>query len=420
MPTTCVSLTKKLKETVILIESAISTIGGSRLYFVGGFVRDRVLEKDIGDADFVERESKDVDFVVCEMPFNSNQVSEALDAIVSALSTIPNSKVKEVGKSFGVVKATINGEEFDFAIPRMSESKIGNGHADFIVEMDPSASIETDLSRRDFTMNAMALTMDLQIIDPFGGIRDIENTVIRTVGKPYDRFMEDPLRILRGLQFASRLDFSIDEETFCEMKKLAGTVLTISGERIYEEFKKAFSEVFCFSFIHMLMTTGIGNLLFGSNFYPREVIFVPPPRRDRKDESVDIRFVAMFLFGGDYTVLKLPTRTIQMIELGRNMHSNKKEPWEYIGSLDGEFEMLYFVMRERRDLFFKMERLPITSKKLAVSGGELMEHGLKGKEIGKAQKMFLSLIWNGKLSNKKKSLLDYLDANINLVREVDV
>ena len=140
--------------------------------------------------------SKDVDFLIRGL---------TLKNIADALA--PLGKVSEVGQAFGVVTATIDGEEFDFAIPRTSETKTGDKHTDFEVVTDPSASVESDLGRRDFTINAIAKDSGGRIIDLFGGLEDLQNKVIRAVGDPDSRFKEDPLRMLRAIQFAARFGF---------------------------------------------------------------------------------------------------------------------------------------------------------------------------------------------------------------------
>jgi tRNA nucleotidyltransferase/poly(A) polymerase len=115
--------------------------------------------------------------------------------------------------------------------PPRREVSTGPGRHDFDIVVDPSAPVEVDLERRDFTINAMAKRLDDgAIVDPFGGRADLEQRVLRTVS---DRsFAEDPLRIVRGLRFASQLDFDFDEHTLGQMREHAGSVGLVSGERV--------------------------------------------------------------------------------------------------------------------------------------------------------------------------------------------
>lgn len=99
-------------------------------------------------------------------------------------------------------------------------------------------SIEEDLARRDFTINAIAMDADGELIDPFDGKKDIENKVIRAVGAPERRFEEDALRIIRAVRFESTLSFEMEEETKKAVKKLSFSLVSVSGERIFTEFKK--------------------------------------------------------------------------------------------------------------------------------------------------------------------------------------
>ncbi|MDO8461843.1 MAG: HDIG domain-containing protein, partial [Deltaproteobacteria bacterium] len=189
------------------------------VYEVGGTVRDRLL----GLA------HKDRDLLVAKLPF------EKLTAILQKSGT-----VTQVGRSFGVLKFSPRGskEVYDIALPR-KEVSTGQGHRDFLVDFDPSLPVEKDLERRDFTINAMARHLPTQkLIDPFGGQKDLENRLLRMVAPR--AFEEDPLRLLRGVQFASRFKLQPTPETEEAMKKAAPLIKTISAERISEEIRKLF------------------------------------------------------------------------------------------------------------------------------------------------------------------------------------
>jgi tRNA nucleotidyltransferase (CCA-adding enzyme) len=192
-----------------------------KIYEVGGAVRDKYL--------FGENTSKDHDYLVTGIPF---------DELSTKLKKF--GKVDLVGRSFGVIKFTkfINGEPntYDIALPRKDIST-GAGHKDFNVDFDPNLSVEDDLYRRDFTINAMAISLDdKKLIDPLNGMADIESKQIRMVYE--DSFKDDPLRMLRAIQFSARFDFEIEAGTFNAMKKHADLINTISPERIAEELNK--------------------------------------------------------------------------------------------------------------------------------------------------------------------------------------
>ncbi|MBI2341801.1 MAG: HDIG domain-containing protein, partial [Deltaproteobacteria bacterium] len=203
-----------------MFEACIHEAGGE-IYEVGGTVRDRILGLS----------HKDRDFLVTGIP---------IDKLSEILKTF--GVVTFVGKSFGVLKFSPfkeKGVTYDIAIPR-KEVSTGSGHRDFEVSYDHALPVEIDLSRRDFTINAMAKNIRTgEIIDPFGGREDLKKLLLKQV---FDgAFREDPLRLLRAVQFAARFNLSIEPETHANMKKFASLIETISGERVAEELKKLFS-----------------------------------------------------------------------------------------------------------------------------------------------------------------------------------
>lgn len=194
---------------------------GAELYEVGGPVRDHLLGRSAKDHDYLIRR------------LTVRQIRTVLD---------PLGKVTLVGKSFGVVKFTPYRDRsltIDFALPRR-ESSTGPGHRDFDVDFDPELPVEADLGRRDFTINAMAraVTSDT-IIDPFGGQSDLEAKILRQVFP--QAFEEDPLRLMRAIQFAARFDLAIEEHTWEAMREHAHLISTVSPERVAEELRKLMS-----------------------------------------------------------------------------------------------------------------------------------------------------------------------------------
>ena len=205
---------------------AISKLG--KLYEVGGAVRDDLLG--------LEHAGYDRDYLVTGVK---------IDDLIGELKK--SGRVDVVGKSFGVIKYTefekaigANGESishtFDIALPRV-ETSHGHGHKEFAVEYDPDIPIEEDLGRRDFTVNAMARSVTGgEVIDPYGGQKDLKEYTLRMVTE--NSFAEDPLRMLRGAQFAARFNLLIEDKTWNAMRHNAELVKTISAERIAEELNK--------------------------------------------------------------------------------------------------------------------------------------------------------------------------------------
>ena len=173
-------------------------LAAGRIYEVGGCVRDALMHRQL--------DSKDRDYLVCGVP---------LDRLTKMLSR--HGYLDLVGKSFGVIKFTPHAEPgaprltYDVTLPRRERS-IGVGHTDFEVDYDPSLRVEDDLGRRDFSINAMARDLrDGRIVDPFNGRRDLADGVIRMVVT--NSFPEDPLRMLRAVQFAARFEFTVELAT---------------------------------------------------------------------------------------------------------------------------------------------------------------------------------------------------------------
>lgn len=182
-----------------------------RPYLVGGAVRDALLG----------RETKDLDFVV---------VGLAPEALAAALARF--GRVEEIeSRAFGVFKFTPTGttEIYDVALPRR-DRWTGLAYKDMTAEL--GASLEEDLARRDFTVNALALSLQGALLDPWGGQADLQARLLRAVGNPQQRFSEDPSRILRGLRLACELDFALEPNTARAMAGMAPEItrLTPRGE----------------------------------------------------------------------------------------------------------------------------------------------------------------------------------------------
>ncbi len=179
---------------------------------VGGFVRDSLLGID----------SKDVDIEVYGL---------SMDEIHSALSDLGEFKIDSVGKAFGVLKID---NEIDISIPRR-ENKVGVGHKGFHVMFDPNMDIEEAASRRDFTINSMAMDIDGNIFDPFNGRKDLMLSKLRATSKA---FSEDPLRAMRAMQFGSRFFMTLERSTVDMCREMRSMKSELPKERIWEEWKK--------------------------------------------------------------------------------------------------------------------------------------------------------------------------------------
>jgi tRNA nucleotidyltransferase/poly(A) polymerase len=188
---------------------------GKELFLVGGSVRDALLGKPIKDYDLATEATPDE---VIEMLKNQPFITNII----------------ETGKSFGVINALTDNDEYEIATFR-SESGYEDSRRPSNVQF---TDIATDVSRRDLTINALFYDLDTnEVVDLVGGIEDLKNGVIRTVGDPSERFDEDKLRVLRAIRFAARFGSDVDEKIDKLLSK--GIDLSmISGERIRDEFIK--------------------------------------------------------------------------------------------------------------------------------------------------------------------------------------
>ncbi len=230
---------------------------GKECYAVGGAVRDLVMG----------REPHDIDLATNARP---NEVKEIFSK--AGCKTIPT------GEKYGTITVTCDGSRF-YEVTTFRGEKYRRGSRKPIVTF--SDSILEDLERRDFTINAMAYDFrDDTIIDPFGGIEDIRKGVIRAVGDPDKRFLEDPLRIFRMCRFSSIYGFKIDKGTFNAAKRKSGELKWVSMERKVEETKKAFFKSDKPSmFVECLVDTGAMMYMI-PELYKTVNVDQPPPHRE--------------------------------------------------------------------------------------------------------------------------------------------
>ncbi len=183
---------------------------GYECFAVGGCVRDSLMGKDPVDWDFTTNASPD-DILRCFSDF----------------------KTIEVGKQYGTIAVVINNETFEITTYRVDGVYSDSRHPDSV---SFSSSIADDLSRRDFTINSMAYSSSCGLVDPYGGLEDINNGIIRCTGEPKRRFYEDALRILRALRFSSRYNFKIETHTKDSIFECKESLKLVHPNRLRKEF----------------------------------------------------------------------------------------------------------------------------------------------------------------------------------------
>lgn len=200
-----------------------------KIYLVGGAVRDRLLGLPAGDRDWV--------------------------VVGETQASMEAAGFKPVGRDFPVFLHPDTGEEHALA---RTERKSGRGYRGFVVDADPSVSLEEDLGRRDFTINAIAQDAQGGLVDPHGGVADIEARVLRHVGPA---FVEDPLRVLRAARFMARfatLGFTVAPETMALMREItaSGELADLVPERVWQELRRALASPRPSAFLRTLRDSG--------------------------------------------------------------------------------------------------------------------------------------------------------------------
>ena len=203
----------------------------TRMYLVGGSVRDRLLGKACNDFDFaVEAESYDA--MMLYLKKRGMEVYKELPEFVTVRGRIPLAgcswpPAQDYEAPVLIVPA-------DFTLCREEAMYTDMRHPSVVTP----TSLEVDLSRRDFTMNAIAQDGEGNYIDPFNGRHDIDCRIIRCVGDPYTRFSEDPLRMLRALRFSVVLDFRIEHDTSKAIRLCSDLLRSLPVERVQTELMK--------------------------------------------------------------------------------------------------------------------------------------------------------------------------------------
>jgi len=361
-----------------------------KVYEVGGCVRDRIRGE----------ESKDIDILVCNVSI------EELKKSISVLGTVTSTMV---GEKMNVLKINIFGQDFDISIPRTEVYDGSNTHNGVSTFGDPSLSVEDDMGRRDFRCNSIALDLEnFNYVDPYNGLIDIVNKKICFVGNPEDRIKEDPLRIIRAIQFSIRFDYSIEEKSYEAMKEYSYLLSNITSERILEEFRKAFEKNMSdnnHKFVNYITDIPFFATYFGLDLFPIKSYII------RNKFLCNI--ACLFYNGGDFKKLKLDNHTLEIVNILRRLKS--EDVFEVIYKKDH----LYFDVMDcvfsvgDRNLFFNYQKLdlcPLHPKFLAISSEELTSLGFSGKELGMIQKELCQKIYTKEiLANEYQMIMEYLE-----------
>lgn len=203
---------------------------GFEAYFVGGCVRDALIDRNFSDVDI------------------------ATDATAEEIKEIFKDTY-DIGLKFGSIRVNYDGFIYDITTYRKEEGYTDNRHPD---KLEHAGTLEKDLERRDFTVNAMAFSFETGLIDLFSGIEDLKKKTIRAVGPPGKRFEEDALRMMRAVRFACELGYDIEPKTRKAIMRNCDRLKNISMERIYSEFSKILKGQFIDKIVY-LRDTNLGR-----------------------------------------------------------------------------------------------------------------------------------------------------------------
>ena len=376
---------------------------GYQAYYVGGCVRDFLLNKEVGDIDIA--------------------TSAPPEVIQHSFS-----KVILVGVEHGTVIVRYNDESYEVTTFRLDGDYSDKRRPDTVQFVD---RLDEDLKRRDFTINALAMDKTGNIIDLFNGKQDLKDKIIRTVGNGEERFSEDPLRIIRAIRFSSQLGFTISDKTIKDIIKIGKDIEGLAAERITNEISKVFMGTYVNQGIKYIKETDIGIHLPTFKQYP-EIIHLLP--NDIPSATSFAEVIALF------HLLKPEVRIPVWAKDWKCSNETKKDAELLVTSYNyfiehGLDRWLIYHFDQRYDLGFTnlvymlnnksidpteiqtiRSHLPIQHKKeLAINGHDLLIWFPDRKQGPWLKQMLKSVEKNivyGKLENKRDHIKEWLKWNL--------
>lgn len=391
-------MTKLPKEALIILKEL--EINNFEAFLVGGFVRDLLLNRKTHDIDCA-----------------TNALPDQIETVFKQY------KQSHVGKEHGTIGVKVNDFWIEITTYRVDHETNDHRRPKSVVF---TPSLQEDVNRRDFTMNALAINSNFEILDYVNGQEDINSKLIRCVGNPEIRFYEDSLRILRAIRFACQLDFKIDEQSLDAMHKHAYLLNALAVERIYQEFKLILESDHLLKYLSK--TKDIINI-----FLP-EIMDLSDQDLDKIDKCDTFlkRFGLFFIHKSEESInvrcaaLKMPKKlmkdcidfhacfnhdyTIQTIDLKRMMQS-------YPNQIILEAIEMQKLMcpdrynKESHQLLLQLikDNVVISIKDLAINGHDLMALNIQGKAIQETLNGCLEAVMLNKVDNDRDALLEWVN-----------
>ena len=398
------------------VETVIDRLenNGYSAYLVGGCVRDFLMEKT----------PNDFDVTTCAKP----------EEILSCFSDV---KCLDIGIKHGTVTLVLDGKCVEVTTYRVDGKYNDSRHPENVEFTD---NIVLDLSRRDFTVNAIAYSPKRGFVDEFSGISDINNKLIKCVGNPRIRFSEDSLRIMRALRFSSVLGFSIDEQTKLAVQCQKDLLKNISAERINVEFSK--------------LLCGLDAQLIIREF--KDVVFVFAPQLEcasnthfetslnafsKLQNELCIRLAALLWSVGNVTKavdflksLKYDNKTVRFVQsvlngINEAVACDRIGVRKFASKYGFDNSRIIFNMKnalgiidnsEYNNLVLFLDGIKsdgdcINISMLNICGNDIADEcSLSGKKIGQALEFLLGAVITSECKNDKEALIAYLKKNFEV------
>lgn len=378
------------------IETAVCRIlnAGKEVFLVGGALRDKLLGK----------ECNDFDLATSALPEETAEIFKDLHCI-------------KTGMKHGTVTVIIEGKPIEITTFRKDGEYKDNRHPDGVFF---TPDIKFDLSRRDFTINAMAYNHETGLIDLFGGENDLKNGIIRAVGEPKRRFNEDALRIMRAFRFSSKLDFDIEDETLLATKECRDGLRSISAERKTAELEGILLGTGAKKALTLMAEVGIFEII-------AEGITIDKEKLSKINElPIDFATRLAFIFGGsDDLADKLSKMRLSNAVKNKILKLDRLASEPICTDTDGDirrlisrcgddiFDLLYIknaLGENTRGLEEKIKAIQkrgdcLSLKSLAIGGKDLLELGITPSLIGEILEYLLSRTMDDPTLNEKGTLI---------------
>ena len=372
------------------------TNAGYEAYFVGGCVRDSILGREFNDYDIT-----------------TSALPDEIKKVFSDYTML------DIGIKHGTVTVFIDNLPLEITTYRIDGEYSDNRHPK---QVEFSRSLCDDLSRRDFTVNALAYNDG--VVDLFGGLNDINNKIVRCVGDPDKRFYEDALRIIRALRFASVLGFKIETETAESIKRNAHLLKNISAERVNAELTK----LICGQNAGRIISefSDVFDIYFEGDSFVEASNYI-----DNLPQTATLRFACFFLndkyYKEDLKALKSDNNTYKTVcHLIERFNDLDKPTKPFVKRFLNNYgyDVLVGVCKLKEayghdvgmvvdvadDIIERNECYKISQ--LLVNGDDVSALGFDGKKIGVVLNTVLELVVEEKISNNKEEILSYIKENL--------